>query len=76
MLQKVAKICLHLKKGVLYGTLYDYIVALPGMGPSSCIAFLSVSMASGFAFPRSDMPLMLTSWSLVRSLPSLEAAPP
>ena len=49
---------------------------MPGTGPSSCMAFLSVSMAAGLAFPSRDMPLMLTSWSLVSNLPSREAAPP
>ena len=49
---------------------------MPGTGPSSCMAFLRVSMAAGLALPSRDIPLMLTNWSLVSSLPSREAAPP
>ena len=34
---------------------------IPGSGPSSCIAFLSVSIACGFGFPNNESPLMFTS---------------
>ena len=37
------------------------IVITPGVGPSSCIARRSVSIASQLAFPSRDTPLMLTS---------------
>ena len=33
---------------------------MPGTGPSSCMAFLRVSMAEGLALPNKDIPLMLT----------------
>ncbi len=33
---------------------------MPGTGPSSCIAFLKVSMAEGLCLPNREMPLMFT----------------
>ncbi len=33
---------------------------IPGTGPSSCIAFLRVSMADGLCLPSNEIPFMLT----------------